>query len=421
MVARDAFGAAPKDPVENAAPVALQVQEALADMRAEGVAPTPHLYAALIRVCSRALNSEAAWAAWRDMQAAGLQPDLVLYSTMIDACAKSRDVAAALQLYEDMRQRGVQPDVVAYSSLLAALRGSSGASQQAAAVWSAMCGEAGIRPNSFSLAAYLDILLASGDTEEALQLLSQAAELAGEDPASSDDGPAGPINLGALYAQALLSAAHRGDVELAAQLVLHMHSRGVQHTAATVAALLTMQASQRSCAAAKWLLHAKAWRDCGVWAVSEATVHSCLLGKGSAEAAADRAMVQHISGDRVPVGEVMALLGGLAVQAKPAQALQLYRWAQANGAALGWTALKLLMFGALNACPPQPELVLAVVAESREHSRGIERGWWDQRTERAVLIALRKAPTTAGLLPGSGETGAEMGTLETRLRKFVQR
>lgn len=309
---------------------------------------------------------------------------------------QSRDPAAALQLYAEMQQRGMQPDVVAFSSLLAALKGAADAAQQAGRVWAAMAA-AGVRPNGFAYAAYLDALLAGQDFGAAIRLLEDAVQLAKDQEEPADGEHEGRIEASGLWAQALAAAAGRGaDGSLPRQLVRLMAAHGVPHSPRTLAALLTGQATQRSCSAAKWLLQAEDDGGGGGgggadWELHPGTVDSCLLGAGSADEAMAAAMERHAAGGVPPgAGEVLAILGGLGVQAKPERALEWYGWARARGASLGWPALRLLMFGALNACPPQPALVLRALAESRAVARAGE--WWDPRTERAVFIALRKMP-----------------------------
>lgn len=89
-----------------------------------------------------------------------------------------RNGEAALAVYEEMRAAGITPDVVAYTALLSALHGAPDASALARGLWASMR-QAGVRPNGRAVAAYLDLLLSVGETDEALALLTDAAALLG--------------------------------------------------------------------------------------------------------------------------------------------------------------------------------------------------------------------------------------------------
>jgi hypothetical protein len=225
-----------------------------------------------------------------------------------------------------MQRRGVRPDVVAFTSVLAAVKASSAAAPLAASLWASML-EAGVRPNGFAFSAYLDILLARDDIEATLELLGDAARAL-----DSGQSGGGYIPPPALYAHALDYAAQRNDVGAAERLARHMRSVGVLHTPATLGALLTAQAVRRSCSAAKWLLqaaHSPPERsDVEAWEVSDAVFEACLLGNGDAEGVVAAAAEGNFA---CGVGEALAVLGGLAVRSKPAQALRWYCQATSGG------------------------------------------------------------------------------------------
>lgn len=321
--------------------------------------------------------------------------------------------------HAEMVREGVQPDVVAFASLLAALKGSPAAVQQAEQVWTSMK-QRGVTPNHYAVAAYLDILLAQGTPAAVLQLLDEAVLLGGAtDERGSVEDLAGQRPAG-MYEQALEGAVQQGDAQLVSALVQHMQAHGADHTPASLGALLLGQAAQKSCSAAKWLLRADD-QDVQALRVSAAIVESCLLGMGDAAQAAQGVMQG--AGAHTEAGDVLALLGGLAVQAKPREAMQLWTWARERGMDLGWPGLRLLMFGALNACPPQPALVMQALAASRSCEQGSSKGgarrWWDLRTERAVFVALKKAPAPAGLLAGGDGVAVQPAALEARLRSLL--
>eukprot|EP00887_Chlorella_sp_A99_P002799 scaffold6.g2799.t1 len=387
-------------------------QTAYSRMREEGVQPNARFYTALLRVYGRARDAGAVAAAWADMRAAGVEPDLILYSAMIDTCAKCRNGEAALRTYQEMRQAGVTPDIVAYSALLSALHGAPGASAQARQLWASMQ-EAGVRPNGRAVAAYLDLLLSVGETDEALALLTDAAAMldrargggggsaAAATGLSSAAGAAGApsssarpaIDLPRVYQHFIHVLAARGQHHLVEHLARHRKAVGLPQTSGIASALLTAQARRRpnghalrqpaavaACrarrpaalrhqhSAAKWLLQEQEWDPEGsleeqaslrarlhaAVQLPDAVAEACLLGRGDARAAA----AQLMAGELGPPSPVVAnvAIGGLAVQGYAAQAFEVYDWllqqrrqGRGGGLQLDWWTYRLLLFAALNA------------------------------------------------------------------------
>ena len=194
----------------------------------------------------------------------------------------------------------MQPDVVAYAALLAALQGSQHAAEDARRVWGSMRRD-GVEPNGFAAAAYLEILLAGGETDEALGLLAEVGSVSVRGPSAGREpeaggaaagpeaaGPeasgvsAGTIDLLRLYEHSLFYLAHQGQWAAMAALAGHMRSQALGHTPGTAAALLTGQALRRGQPRAKWLLQKEEWQPAGPY--SEPAE-----GEGSAEGEAPAA------------------------------------------------------------------------------------------------------------------------------------
>ncbi|KAL4857841.1 Pentatricopeptide repeat-containing protein [Chlorella vulgaris] len=309
-----------------------QARLAYDKMREDGVQPNARFFTQYVRICGRAARSQAARAAWQDAKQAGVQPDLILYSAMIDCCAKCKDSAAAMEVFEEMRARRVQPDVVAYTSMLTALQGTPQAAASARKLWRSMA-EEGVQANGMAVAAYLELLLAEGEIDEALQALAVAQPGAGDPPSSSRGGktswqrktagfvlaagleePSGAgaaagaaapppalssaVDLPRLYEHFMFAAAHKRQFGVVEQLARHQRSRGLSQTLGTASALLTAQALQHGHATAKWLLQPPGigsggsggggGTDSGRSAVTvrlpDEVVESCLLGRGTPQA-----------------------------------------------------------------------------------------------------------------------------------------
>ena len=346
-----------------------------------------------------------------------------------------------------MRAAGVTPDVVAYTSLLSALHGSPQASSEARRLWASMQA-AGVAPNGRTVAAYLDLLLSVGETDEALALLTDAAGLLGRRrrgtgptaPASSTPtepgaapGPTPVIDLPRIYEHFIHVLAARGQHHLVEHLARHRKVARLPLTFGIASALMTAQALRQGRATAKWLLQEEEWQPEGSLEeqaiirerrqaaadVPDALMEACLLGRGSPAAAASELQSSSTGQAAVAAGPlslaaINVLIGGLAVQGSAAQAFVLLDWLQQQNqqpqhgglrsARPDWWTYRLLMFAALNAEPVEqrPDLVLRVLSDSRRHaneicSRGGATRWWDQKTRRAVMQVLQQSERVAGL------------------------
>lgn len=371
---------------------------AYAEMKAAGVPPTAHFYAAYIAACGRLRELEAARDAWLDMEESEVEPDLILYSAMIDACAKGGDTAGAFHLYDEMRDRGVEPDGVAYATLLAAAAG--GAPDRARRLWAEMAA-GGVVPDARAARIYLDNLLRGGETHAALKLLRDAASPA-------------------LYEAAAEAAGARLQARLLRELVAQAQEVGVGVTAGMWGSLLNARARKARGGAARWRLppdDADAGRPL---AGGDAVVESLLAALDSS--AEEGAAAAERAGEAAALGtpaDAAAAAAWLSAEGLEERALAVYESA-AEGmdrSTRAW-ALRALMAGALAAPGAgQVPLLLAVVADARRWSAAGSGWWFDGRTQKQVTRLLRGAPQVAELL-GGGD--AEDG-VDARVRRLVRR
>lgn len=387
-----------------------QARKIYEHMRADGVTPNAHFYAAYLSACSRAGALGEAERAWQDMLQGGVARDLITYSAMIGACAKCRAPARGLALYRGMRAAGIRPDVVAATSALAALRGSPGAAPDARAVWADMRA-AGVAPNGLAVAALLGVLLDEGELDEALGLLASLPDEAGASPAGG-----GACDVPRLYENLMLALAQRRQLGLVRQLALHAKSRALLPTPGMAAALLTAAALESGHSRAPWLLApddgrrrapgpqpphpAAAWPGWQPGAAEQA----CLLGAADPLACVPGLEGRGPAAGRAGPAAVLVALGSLAAHGRADEATRLADWAAAAGWGRHeryhrWTQ-RLLLFSALNG--PGDARAAARVSRALGGPRrdqgggGGDEGPWDARTRREVAAALRAhAPATA--------------------------
>jgi hypothetical protein len=410
------FAAPAADPPPSARPAALAAaEEAWAEMRAGGCAPTAHALAAYARLCGHLGGLAAARAAWADADAAGAELDLVAFGALADAAARCGDAAGAEEAVAAASARGLTPDVRMRSAQLRALARAPGGAAAARGVWASMAAD-GLQPNGRCFSGYLEVLLAGDDAAGADALLAEAGRVA-----AAPGAPAGgeAVDVPRMYESAITAAAAAGDLERARALAAAMRARGVPHTQGTAAALFAAQAAARG-AAARWLLsppgEGRAGHDEPLPGVSGAAVDGGLLGLGGAAAAAAAAAALARPGG-VPRGEALALLGGLAVQGRAEAAARLLADLEARGAGPGPWAPRLLLHAALNApADERLDLVLRALASGRRAGTA-----WDRRARRAAIEALRAAPDAAELLAVEADDGAAPAPaeLEAKLRKLM--
>jgi hypothetical protein len=408
------FAAPAADPSPSARPAALAAaEEAWAEMRAGGVAPTAHALAAYSHLCGHLDGLAAARAAWADADAAGAELDLVAFGALADAAARCGDAAAAEEAVAAARARGLTPDVRMRSAQLHALARAPGGAAAARGVWASMAAD-GLQPNGRCFSGYLEVLLA-GDDAGADTLLAEAGRAA-----ATPSAPAGgeAVDVPRLYESAIATAAAAGDLERARALAAAMRAGGVRHTQGTAAVLLAAQAAARG-AIARWLLpppgEGRAGHDEPLLGVSNAAVDGGLLGLGGGASAAAAAALARPGG--VPRGEALALLGGLAVQGRAEAAARLLADLETRGAGPGPWAPRLLLHAALNApADERLDLVLRALASGRRAGTA-----WDRRARHAAVEALRVAPDAAELLAVEADDGAAPApaALEAKLRKLM--
>ncbi|OAY66629.1 Pentatricopeptide repeat-containing protein [Ananas comosus] len=139
----------------------------LAEMRAEGVPPTPATRNVLIgALCSRGAL-DAALRALRRAPA----PDACSYGTLIAGLCRHGRVAEARALFREMRGSGVAPTVVTYTTLLHWL-GRSGSLDDALDLFDEMR-QRGVAPNVITYSSLIDALCKGGRSAKVMELLDQ--------------------------------------------------------------------------------------------------------------------------------------------------------------------------------------------------------------------------------------------------------
>eukprot|EP00927_Polykrikos_kofoidii_P049992 TRINITY_DN4395_c0_g1_i1.p1 TRINITY_DN4395_c0_g1~~TRINITY_DN4395_c0_g1_i1.p1 ORF type:complete len:458 (-),score=67.38 TRINITY_DN4395_c0_g1_i1:471-1844(-) len=132
-------------------------------------------YAAAISACGKAGKREQAQSLLAEMEARQLVVQKPHYTSVIAACARNKEEAEGRKVLAEMRGRSVLPDVVTYTSLLGCIDGKTGGSVafERAEELAAEMRQAGIKHNSFSYAALLNVALEAGQRESFNRLLKQ--------------------------------------------------------------------------------------------------------------------------------------------------------------------------------------------------------------------------------------------------------
>lgn len=148
-------------------------------MRERGIQPDEHTYASLMATIGRRRSSLAASqteGVFRRMRAAGISPGTEAYAALLGAKAKSgsrHHVKQCFAIFREMCEEGVSPTIQCYERLLEACEALADG-RAAKAVRKAMA-DTGVAPTDRAYNLLVRTLCASGDLEEMLHRLSEAA------------------------------------------------------------------------------------------------------------------------------------------------------------------------------------------------------------------------------------------------------
>jgi len=93
----------------------------LADMEADGIAPSNFTLAMLVKLCTRSKRLDRAFEFVQQLSTKHrFKPNVHVYSNLMQGCIQEKDLTRALDVMETMLNAGIRPDARAYSLLLRA-------------------------------------------------------------------------------------------------------------------------------------------------------------------------------------------------------------------------------------------------------------------------------------------------------------
>ncbi|GIL48197.1 hypothetical protein Vafri_4883 [Volvox africanus] len=198
------------------------------EMVARGVPRNVHTFSALMNVCIKAGQHQAALDVWRELQEAGCQPNVVTYNTLIDAYGKTGQWAEALKVLARMKDEGMDPVTRTYNTLMIACN-SSNQWHEALAVYNQML-TTGHAPNTTTYNALITVYSKAGRLDKVMETF-QEMEAAG-------------CERTVITYSALISACERdGQWELALQMFNQMLREGCIPNIITYNSLITALAA----------------------------------------------------------------------------------------------------------------------------------------------------------------------------------
>ncbi|GLI69473.1 hypothetical protein VaNZ11_014091 [Volvox africanus] len=198
------------------------------EMVARGVPRNVHTFSALMNVCIKAGQHQAALDVWRELQEAGCRPNVVTYNTLIDAYGKTGQWAEALKVLARMKDEGMDPVTRTYNTLMIACN-SSNQWHEALAVYNQMLAN-GHSPNTTTYNALITVYSKAGRLDKVMETF-QEMEAAG-------------CERTVITYSALISACERdGQWELALQMFNQMLREGCIPNIITYNSLITALAA----------------------------------------------------------------------------------------------------------------------------------------------------------------------------------
>ncbi|KAG2441607.1 hypothetical protein HXX76_003227 [Chlamydomonas incerta] len=198
------------------------------EMVARGVPRNVHTFSALMNVCIKAGQHQAALDVWRELQEAGCRPNVVTYNTLIDVYGKTGQWAEALKVLARMKEEGMEPVTRTYNTLMIACN-SSNQWHEALSVYAQLVA-AGQAPNTTTYNALITAYSKAGRLEKVMETLREM-EAAG-------------CERTVITYSALISACERdGQWELALQMFGQMLREGCNPNIITYNSLITALAA----------------------------------------------------------------------------------------------------------------------------------------------------------------------------------
>ncbi|GLC52282.1 hypothetical protein PLESTB_000604700 [Pleodorina starrii] len=198
------------------------------EMVARGVPRNVHTFSALMNVCIKAGQHQAALDVWRELQDAGCRPNVVTYNTLIDAYGKTGQWTEALKVLARMKEEGMEPVTRTYNTLMIACN-SSNQWHEALGVYNQMLAT-GHAPNTTTYNALITVYSKAGRLEKVMETLREM-EAAG-------------CERTVITYSALIAACERdGQWELALQMFSQMLREGCIPNIITYNSLITALAA----------------------------------------------------------------------------------------------------------------------------------------------------------------------------------
>ncbi|KAL6768679.1 hypothetical protein ACKKBF_B15760 [Auxenochlorella protothecoides x Auxenochlorella symbiontica] len=433
-------------PAAEAASLLPGAAAAAEEMRAEGHLPDAGFLAAWLRLAASAYDLAAARGVLGRAAELGLAGDDAVLAAFFDACRRCEDGGAALQALRAARGPGLPLGRAAQQALLAVLERCGDVPERAAEARRAYA--AAPHPVPAATAAFMAVLLAEGCVDEALALAvpGPGAAAGGKTP---DPGPASAW----LFRAATRSRAAAGDWPALRRVAAAAHAARALASPADVLAL-TWAAALRSGSGVPGGANSPAWvlyqqedaplvrraapsparraaqREGAVaerlaaTSLSDAVFRTCVLPgiaggvegategeetgrKDGGQALAALEALQSL-GDTATPADRLAVLGRLVVLGDAAAAFALARSGAAGESAGGdrgagtpgppqlptWAELRCLLYVALRQPANEATLVdylLPLLRWQRHMPKEPAGAWWDERVERTVLHALKRA------------------------------
>jgi pentatricopeptide repeat protein len=142
-------------------------------MKAAGVTPTGHAFAAAMSACAAGSNWQQAVALFEDMCSAGIKPDVVSCTALISALAAAGQWQRGESVVQWMLSTGVRPNVRTFTALLTAL-GNARQWDRAFEMLELMQHSSwgGVSPNAYTYSALLKALGECGEWQRAERLFT---------------------------------------------------------------------------------------------------------------------------------------------------------------------------------------------------------------------------------------------------------
>jgi pentatricopeptide repeat protein len=149
------------------------------DMKAAGVTPTGHAFAAAMSACAAGSNWQQAVALFEDMCSAGIKPDVVSCTALISALAAAGQWQRGESVVQWMLSTGVRPNVRTFTALLTAL-GNARQWDRAFEMLELMQHSSwgGVSPNAYTYSALLKALGECGEWQRAERLFAMLEQQA---------------------------------------------------------------------------------------------------------------------------------------------------------------------------------------------------------------------------------------------------